>query len=198
MNRHANLSLIAAIIVATSLPAQAASIALQPSASTVLQGQAFTLDLLISAADAPGKHPGGLYGGEVAIRFDPALVSFQGLALQGGVSLYLPLASQNNGGQQTLSFGFDNAPENGPVATLTFTAVGSVGSTAAFDIEDNDDFSGSFAAYLDTYQRFDPAFLDTSVQIAAVPLPGAAWLLATGLAAVGAARRHRPRTQRDA
>ncbi len=198
MKRHTSLSLFAAITLAAGLPAHAASITLQPSAATVLQGQAFTVDLLIDAADVYPDSTGGLYGGEVTIRFDPAQVSFGTLALASGVSLYLPLASSTAGGQQTLVFGFDNAPETGPVATLDFTAIGNAGTTAAFDIEDNDDFSGSFAAYDPTYKRFDPAFIDATVQISAVPLPGAAWLLATGAAALGALGRRRQRAPRNA
>ncbi len=197
MNRHTSLSLCAALALATGLPAQAASIALQPSATTVLQGQAFTLDLVIDAADVYPGQTGGLYGGEVIIRFDPAQVSFGTPTLAAGVNLYLPLASETAGGQQTLTFGFDNAPETGTVATLGFTAIGSAGATAAFDIEDNDDFSGSFAAYYPTYKRFDPAFIDTAVQISAVPAPGAAWLLATGVAGLGALGRRRRQAQRD-
>lgn len=186
MLKHRAIAALIALGLAAVMPAaNGASISLQLSPGVVPQTQDFTLSLLISATDAPGSHP-GLHGGEVVIDFDPALISYNSgsLALQNGASFFVPLSSGSSGGRQTLSFGFENAPDTGTVATMTFTAVGAVGNVATIGIADGDDFAGSFASYRPTHQRFFPAFTGTSVEISPVPLPGAAWLLLTAFSAI--------------
>jgi hypothetical protein len=179
--------LLGAIALTAALPALGASISLQPSPAQVQQTQGFTLSLLISATEVPGD----LHGGLVIIDFDPTLLSYDSssLALQTGISFFEPLSVGSSGGRQTLSFGFDNAPDTGTVATMTFTAIGAAGSTASIGIADGDDFSGSFASYYPTYQRFYPDFTGTSVELSAIPLPGAAWLLVTALTVVATRAR---------
>lgn len=165
--------LVAVLALAATAPLQAASISLQPSQATVGPTQEFNVDVLISAADAPGSHP-GLYKGSVIIDFDPALVDFEELTLGTGVGLYQALAEGSSGGRTTLTFGFFDAPETGSVASLRFTTLGAPGAVATFGIADSNQSVGSFFSTVPTNQRFYPSFTGTSVSI--VPLPGTAWL----------------------
>lgn len=184
--------LLVALALAVSLPARAASISLEPSQGTVLEMQDFIVSLMINATDAPGAHPGGLYGGGVVIDFDPALLSYNSgsLALQNGATFLSALVVGSAGGKQTLTFAFENAPETGAVATMSFKAIGPAPGTAALGIADYDDFFGSFISYKPSDQPFYPDFVGTSVELAAIPLPGAAWFMLTAVAAVaGRARR---------
>lgn len=183
MKSRGLVSLFGALALAASLPVQASSISLQPSQAVVQQTLGFTVNLLVSAADAPGDHPAQV-GGLVVIDFDPALLSYDDISLVGGATWLESVTIGSAGGRQTLTFGFENAAETGAAAQLAFTAIGPVGSVATINIADADDFSGSFANYAGTDRRFYPDFIGTSVEISAVPLPGAAWLLVTAFGAV--------------
>lgn len=190
--RHA-LSLSGLLALAASLPATASTISLQPSATLV--GGAFTVDLVLDAQDAPGGHP-GLFGGEIVLTYDPALISYDvatGFDLASGVTFFSNPVGGTAGGLNTVTFGFENAGDNGVVGTFSFEAIGSPGSIALLDIEDADPFFGTFVNTVPTNQPFYPQFVDASVQV--VPLPGAGWLIATAFgAALVRARRAGART----
>ncbi len=187
MNKSLVVSLLGGLALAAGIPAGAATIRLQPSQSLVQPSQALTVALLIDATDVAGPN-NDLFGGEVLIDFNPALLSYDGISLSQNVTFYMQPALGTAGDRQTLVFGFDNAPELGTVATLSFTATGNAGSTATIDIADNLDLIGSFASYYPGYQRFYPTFSGASIQVA--PLPGAAWLMLTAFGVAGL-RAHR-------
>jgi len=181
------------LALAASLSATAATISLQPSSALV--GGAFTVDLLLDARDAPGGHP-GLFGGEIVLAYDPAIISYDvatGFDLASGVTFFSNPAGGTANGKNTVTFGFENAGENGRVGTFSFEAIGAPGSTALLDIEDTDPFFGTFVNTVPSNQPFQPQFVDASVQV--VPLPGAGWLIATAFgAALARARRPGART----
>jgi MYXO-CTERM domain-containing protein len=183
--------LLAAILaLAASLPAGAASIYLVPSSDIVITDEEFTVQVLINASDAPGYHP-GLYGGQIVVDYDPSQLGYVGFQLAGGVSFYsAPQTGVATGGiRQTVTLGFDNAPDTGVVGTFTFRALAAPEQVATIGLADYDSFFGTFAAYVPTYQPFYPDFAGTSVTTA-IPLPGAAWLFLAGVgAALGRARR---------
>lgn len=168
----------------------AATLSLAPASGSVAAGTAFSIDLLIDALDAPGDHP-GLIGGEILVTFDPTLLTWGGFAPAGAVSLYSAPVIGSAGSLQTVSFGFDNAPDSGIAGTLGFTAIGAAGSNATLTLADADDFFGTFASYTPTYQPFAPAFEGASVAI--VPIPAALWLMCPALAALSLVSRRRPR-----
>jgi len=183
--------LAAALLLALAgAPAGAASIHLQPSSDTVFVDEQFTVSLLINASDAPGAHP-GLYGGQVVVDYDPTQIAYVDFGLASGVSFFSgPALGVATGGlRQTVTLGFDNAPDTGTVGTFTFRALGPPEVVASINIADSDAFFGTFAAYVPTYQPFYPTFTGTSVTTV-IPLPGAAWLFMAGVgAALGHARR---------
>ncbi len=185
-------SLTALLFLAVCSNAHAASLSLVTPAGSVVENSLFTVTLEMDARDAPGAHP-GLFGGAVLISFDTTLLTYQNdFTLAPGLSYFSAPAVSNNGNLQTLTFGFDNGVDLGAVGTLSFRAIGPVDSVANIGLADADDFFGTFISYVPTYQPFYPEFNPVQVQISPVPLPAAAWLLLTGLGALGISRRWRP------
>jgi len=177
-----------ALLLLAAGATQAASLALVPSATAVAPNGNFTVNLVLDATDAPGAHP-GLYGGAIVVTFNTTLLSFGGFVLDGDLSYFEPIEVSTNGNTQTVSFGFDNAPDTGTVGMFSFTAIGPVGSVASIGLVDADDFSGSFASYVPTYQRFYPDFVPAQVTV--VPLPAGVWLLGTAVGALAVRRLRR-------
>ncbi len=180
--------LATALLLLAGATVQAASLTLVPSATAVAKNSVFTVGLKLDAMNAPGAHP-GLYGGEILVSFDKTLLNYGGFTLASGVSYFSAPAVSTAGNTQTVHLGFDNAADLGAVGTFSFTAIGNAGSTAAIGLTDADDFSGSFASYTPTYQRFYPTF--TPTQVAVVPLPASLWLLGTALGGIAVRRRFR-------
>lgn len=182
-------ALTAALLLITAGPAaQAASLALIPSASTVVQNGAFTVNLVLNAADAPGTHP-GLFSGEIVVNFDKTRLTYNGFTLASGLSFYVSPVVVTNGNTQTVRLGFEKAADIGTVGTFAFTAIGNIGSLATIGLIDADDFAGSFVNTVPTNQRFYPAL--TGAQMSVVPLPAGVWLLGTAVGALVVRRQLR-------
>lgn len=181
----------ALLLIAAGGIAQAASLALMPSAGTVAQNGSFTVDLVLDAADAGGS-PTGLIGGKIVVAFDTTLLTYGGFTLTGGLT-YFPLDGgpvlATSGNTQTVTFGFENAPDTGTVGTFSFTAAGAPGSLATLGLADADDLFGSFANYGPPNHRFYPEFAGAQVSI--VPLPAGLWLLGTAVGTLVLRRRFR-------
>lgn len=179
------------LLITASTAVQSASLRLVPSASTVAQNGAFTVNLVLNASDLPLiPHP-NFYGGSITLDFNKTLLSYGGFTLASGLSFFEAPTTATSGNTQTVTFGFDNAPDMGTVGTFSFTAIGAPGSLASLGLVDSDDFSGTFASYEPGYKRFTPAFSGTQVNISAVPLPAGVWLLGTAVAGLAARRRFR-------
>lgn len=178
------------LLIAAGSSAQAASLTLVPSANPVVQTGAFTVNLVVSAADAPGTHP-GLHSGAVTVNFDKTLLTYNSFTLAGGLIYFSPLTVTTSGNTQTIALGFQNAPDNGSVGTFSFQAIGPVGSVATLGLADADDMFGSFVNKAVSDTPYTPAFVGTQVSISAVPLPAGIWLLGTAVGALAARRRFR-------
>jgi hypothetical protein len=185
---------VASLALSVSLGARASSVSLVPSTTNVLQNGTFTVDLMLSAADAIGGHPGD-YVGKVTLDFDPLKLAYQGFAFTSPVTQYMAVSTGTAGARQTVSLGFAEATDNSKIGVFTFQALSSLGSTN-LGVADYDDFIHTFFNTTPTNQRFYPNFNGTSVNISAVPLPATAWLLATGFGLVGIRQRfgHKART----
>lgn len=187
MNAPFRTTLIAALGL-LGLQAEAATIALQPSQVIVQQGSDFTINLVLNATDAPGSHP-GLFGGQVVIDYDPSQLLFTGFSTE--LNVYSPVTTGTAGSRSTVTLGFDHATDSGVVGSFGFRAIGSPTEGTTIGLRDADDFMGTFVSYVPTYQAFYPTALGTSLQIQAVPLPGAAWLALTALGAAATRLRRR-------
>lgn len=181
------LPLLVALPAAQAAVVSGAQVALLPVTSTQATGAAFSIEVFLDAADAPGSRP-GLFGGEIVIDFDPALLAWTGFATQGPVTLFSAPVMGNAGGRQTVTLGFENAPESGIIGSFQFIAIGPAGSIATIGLDDADQFFGSFISYVPTQQPFYPLFHGASVTI--VPIPAAAWLLGSALGLLACWRRH--------
>jgi hypothetical protein len=189
--------LLGLVALAASLGASAATVSVQPSLAQVPQTSAFTVNLVLSAADAPGGHPAQI-SGQVVVDFNPALISYVNFVPTGGAQFWTGtgVVSGSSGGRTTLTIGLDKMPESGTAGIFTFLAIGAPLSTATIGLADADDFFGTFFNTVPTNQPVYPTFNGTSVQISAVPLPGAAWLLVTAFGIAASRLRRNPRAVR--
>jgi hypothetical protein len=154
----------------------------------VAQNDTFTVNLVLTAANAPGWHP-GLHSGGISVNFDKTLLTYNSFTLAGGLIFFEPVTVATSGNTQTVRLGFQNAPDTGTVGTLSFKAIGPVGSLATLGLADSDDLFGSFVNKARTDQPYVPDFI--GAQVSPVPLPAGAWLLGTAVGVLGACRRFR-------
>jgi hypothetical protein len=204
MNTRNISSLSLLLTLALAGNAQAASLALNPSANmTVLdkviqigKGGTVNLDLqLVLSASEASSGEYGIYGGSIVVDYSTSLLTFAGFAPNGVTYFCDPLPPAGcapivttNGSTQTVQFGFDNAYGTNVVGTFSFTSKGDIGDLAILGMADADDFFGSFLHY-ETYQPMTLSF--TGASVAVVPLPASIWLLGSAIGGLAARRRFR-------
>jgi hypothetical protein len=175
-------------LLLAAAPGHAATVELLPDFQSVSVGATFDIDLYMDAADAPGEHPGS-FRGSIILDFDSDLVAFGSFTVSDPDIFISGPTVSFSGDRTTVTLEFDNAPDVGVIGTFTLEALTAGSST--FGLGDADPFFGSFANHLPTNEPFFPVFIGASVDIVVVPLPAAAWLLASAVGLIGMRRRVR-------
>ncbi|MBC8024678.1 MAG: hypothetical protein H7Y89_01685 [Steroidobacteraceae bacterium] len=189
MNRM--IKLLAALSVLGATSAHAATVTLTPSQSTTL-GNTVVISLVVSGLGDAGVSLGTF---DLDVQFDAGVLSFDSATFGSGLDV-LSLGSLQQvdsslaGVVNLFELSIDSIEDLNTLQldaftlfTLTFNTVG-VG-TSIVGISPNA-FGDAFGVAL----AVDP-ILQTSVDVAPVPLPAAAWLLMSGLGLLAGAGRRR-------
>jgi hypothetical protein len=183
--------------------AGAASLVLKPSSGMTVDGnliqvgQGATVNLDLQLVLDEGDSLPGHYGGEILVSYDSRHFDFSGFT-PNGTSYFcdpLPLSGctpivSTTGFDETVRFGFENAYNTDIAGTLSFTALGAVGTLASLGLADADDFLGTFLLYDQGLTPYE-GLQFSGASVAVVPLPASVWLLGSALGALAARRRLR-------
>ena len=192
MNRIFKLSILLGLSMSIS-PAFSASVLLVPEVEAIAPGTV-EVELVLEASDvADGCVPRcSDFSGGVEISFDAdsiRLVSVTPVApavIVEDILLPGPFVVPEDG-IGPVSFGFEDALELGTVAILEFQVIAEAGETVAIGVDDSWPLVGTFEYSFPTIQFFNPDFVGTELRF--VPVPAAAWLFLSALAAVAARTR---------
>lgn len=170
-----------AVLAVFTAVSQAATVSLSPLSQNVALGNPVSLLLNMDFTGDP------TLGGGVDIFYNSSLLSFVSFTFDSGLGdetslRRLPdvLTNELNG----LAFNsFTGLSGPSLVGTLTFNTIGA--GTALFTMADNDFPAGGFYSAA----TFDPqavTYQGVSVNVTAVPLPAAVWLMLSGMGLIGA------------
>jgi len=188
-------ALVQGAAFAASIP-QAGTVSLSPS-SQVVSASPFTLDL---AFDGSGSVLTPLFTGEVTVSYDPSILQYVGFMSDPGCKTLTaadcagPVTTGSSGGLSTLTLGFGDVDFlTGTIGTFTFNALAATSNTDV-GLAEGFPLGSFFYGYSSTVggTNFEPTFVGASLTVTptgVVPLPGALWLMASGLVTLGFARR---------
>ncbi len=172
-----------ALALMAALGAQAQTVSVLPSVSTVDVGSSFSL-----AVQATGFAE-RIYGGGYNLAFDPSVLRLDSILIPASweFAKSTGLLDSTGGTVSDVYFNTYVAPIAGDflTATLNFTAIGGGSSTVAVSA------SGDFPFGDINGNAVNVAFNAATVNVTAVPEPGSLALMLTGLAAVGGLMRRR-------
>ena len=159
---------------------QAATVSLSPLNQNVVIGDSISLQLNMDFSDGP------TIGGGIDIFYDSSRLSFASFTFSPSLGDDVGLQRQPDVLTNTLNglaFGnFNGLSGPSMVGTLTFNTIGM--GTALFTMADNVLPAGGFFSSA-TFAPQTVTYQGTSVNITAVPIPAALWLMLSGMASFG-------------
>jgi len=179
--KHLTKSILTSLLLIATVNANATTISITPSNQEVLIGNQVLLNIFY---DTEGIET---TGGAFSVNFDNNAFKFTGIEFDGSLPddplfRVFPVAANVNGSAFNLGFGsFSGINGTGKVATLTFMT------------EKEGLFDFFLAAPLPGDDSFaeGASYLNAQVQVNAVPLPAASWLLLSSFASLVAVRRRK-------
>jgi hypothetical protein len=164
----------------------AATVSLVPSVTTIGTNDEFTVDLVLTLESGDDLAPD--YFGEVWIIYESDLLDYTGFVAGDGVILGTSGVDEivTPGSDNTLELAFQS-PAVGTIGTFTFMTNTSTGD-AYIGLDDGNALGSFFASDADPADtEFFPGFMPTNITV--VPLPGALWLMLSGLGVLGLVRK---------
>lgn len=178
--------LSALIVSIFSLSATAATVNLAPESLVVQEGSTFNVDVYMDAAEVTIANPGSI-NGEIIIDFNPAQATYTGFTPVSPAEL-LSGPTPTSGNPFTVELGFEKAAKVGIIGRFSFIATGVAGTAIDIGLQDASTLN-FFWSSLPTNQPFRPTLTGTSIQIAPIPVPAAAWLMLSALGLLGVRAR---------
>ncbi|MBC7699132.1 PEP-CTERM sorting domain-containing protein [Aquabacterium sp.] len=178
-----NQTLIAAAVTLAAFAAQAQTVSVSPSVTSVHIGDIFTVDLL--ATGFPDK----IFGGGYNIAFDASILQLDDITFPASWEFLVDKGTKVGGTVSDVFFNTFSAPIKGDflTSTLKFKAIGSGTSGITLSESPSFPFGDEFS------NAVSVTYVGGVVNVAAVPEPGPVALMLAGMGAVGfmASRRRR-------
>ncbi len=188
--------LCAIALTTATITTQAATISITPLSMNAQLGDNVSVDIWMDFSDEP------TLGGGIDITYNGSVLSFSSFSFDNaflassdpamtcpGAILCSPSINQVNS-VTNIAFGnFGGLSGPSLVGTLNFVAIGA-GTTSLTPVE-TVGAAGPFVSALTYEPQTNVLYIPSAVQVSAVPLPAASWLMLSGLALIGGMKHKR-------